>query len=163
MAHTVYLGLGSNLGDRLENLRAAVDALMPDAPLKADSPVYETEPWGYLNQPAFLNMVIHVETDLLPLVLLARLKALEHALGRIPNFRNGPRLIDVDILFYDDLTLDAPPLSIPHPHLHERAFVLVPLNDLAPELIHPRLGRSVGQLLETVDRRGVSLIRPSLG
>ena len=162
MAHTVYLSLGTNLGDRLENLRAAVSALTPDLPVKAESPVYETEPWGYINQPAFLNMVIRVETDLLPLVLLARLKALEQGLGRIPTFPNGPRLIDLDILFYDDLTLDVPPLSIPHPRLHERAFVLVPLNDLAPELIHPRLGSSVAQLLEAVDRRGVNLIRSSL-
>jgi len=162
MAHTVYLALGSNLGDRLENLRAAVSALAPDILTKAESPVYETEPWGYINQPAFLNMAIHVETDFPPLELLAHLKALEQALGRIPNFRNGPRLIDLDILFYDDLILDGPPLTIPHPRLHERAFVLVPLNDLTPELIHPRLGRSVGQILETADRRGVNLIRSSL-
>ena len=134
--------------------------------LRAESPVYETEPWGYADQPAFLNQVVQAETQLAPLELLTHLKALEQALGRTPTFQNGPRLIDLDILFYDDLVLDTstgsvPPLVIPHPRLHERAFVLVPLADLAPELVHPRLGRSVEQLVETVDRRGVSLFRPS--
>jgi 2-amino-4-hydroxy-6-hydroxymethyldihydropteridine diphosphokinase len=162
MAHTVYLALGTNTGDRLANLRMALGVFPPDVMVKAESPVYETEPWGYTDQPAFLNMVIRAETDLSPLALLAHLKGLEQALGRVPTFRNGPRLIDLDILFYDDLTLDSPSLVIPHPSLHERAFVLVPLADLAPGLVHPLLGRSVGQLLETLDRRGVSLLRSSL-
>jgi len=163
MAHSVYLALGTNLGDRLQNLRAAVDALAPQVQVQAQSPVYETAPWGYSDQPSFLNMVIHCETDLSPQELLAHLKELEQALGRVPTFRNGPRLIDLDILFYGELTLDTPSLALPHPRLHERAFVLVPLNDLAPGLVHPLLRRSVGQLLETVDRRGVSLFRASLG
>ncbi|MGC1377331.1 MAG: 2-amino-4-hydroxy-6-hydroxymethyldihydropteridine diphosphokinase [Anaerolineales bacterium] len=157
MAQRVYLALGTNIGDRPANLRAALDAFAPDVIVKAESPVYETQPWGYTDQPAFLNMVVYAETDLSPLELLTHLKALEQTLGRVPSFRNGPRLIDLDILFYDDLMLDAPPLALPHPRLHERAFVLVPLADLAPGLVHPRLGRSVGQLLETVDRRGVRL------
>jgi len=162
MAHRVYLALGTNLGDRLTNLRAALGALAPQVIVRAESLVYETEPWGYADQPAFLNQVVHAETELSPLELLTHLKALEQALGRVPTFRNGPRLIDLDILFYDDLVLDTstssvPPLVIPHPRLHERAFVLVPLADLAPGLVHPRLGRSVSQLVETVDRRGVSL------
>lgn len=162
MAHTVYLALGTNLGDRLANLRAALSAFAPDLLVRAGSPVYETEPWGYVEQGAFLNMAVEAETALMPLELLDRLKALEHALGRIPSFRNGPRLIDVDILFYDDLILDTPQLVIPHPRLHERAFVLIPLADLASSLMHPRLGHSVVQLLETVDRRGVRLVAPRL-
>ena len=162
MAHLVYLALGTNIGDRLTNLRAALDAFAPDVIVKAESPVYETEPWGYADQPAFLNMVVCVGTELSPLELLTHLKAVEQTLGRVPSFRNGPRLIDLDILFYDDLVLDTstcsvPLLVLPHPRLHERAFVLVPLADLAPTLVHPQLGRSVGQLLETVDRRGVRL------
>jgi len=163
MAQRVYLALGTNIGDRPANLRAALDAFAPGVTVKAESPVYETQPWGYTDQPAFLNMVVYAETDLSPIELLTHLKVLEQTLGRVPSFRNGPRLIDLDILFYDDLTLDAPPLALPHPRLHERAFVLVPLADLAPTLVHPRLGRSVGQLLETVDRRGVSLFRSSSG
>lgn len=155
MAHTVYLALGTNLGDRAANLRAAIDALAPEVMLTAESPIYETEPWGYTDQPAFLNMVVSVQTDFSPLELLDYLKNLEQTLGRAPSFRNGPRLIDLDILLYDDWVMDTPRLVIPHPHLHERAFVLVPLADLAPKLIHPRLALSVDELLAAVDRHGV--------
>jgi 2-amino-4-hydroxy-6-hydroxymethyldihydropteridine diphosphokinase len=157
MAHSVYIALGTNVGDRLANLRAALAGLTPQVEIKARSAVYETEPWGYADQPAFLNMVVRAETDLSPLELLEHLKHLEQVLGRTPSFRNGPRLIDLDILFYDDLVIETPPLVIPHPRLHERAFVLVPLADVAPGLVHPLLGRSVSQLVETVDRRGVSV------
>jgi 2-amino-4-hydroxy-6-hydroxymethyldihydropteridine diphosphokinase len=157
VTHTVYLALGSNTGDRLSNLRAALSSLPPGIVVQAESPVYETEPWGYADQPAFLNMVLRAETDFSPHQLLTRLKFLEQSLGRVPSFQNGPRLIDMDILFYDDLLLETPALVIPHPRLHERAFVLVPLADIASGLVHPRLGRSVAQLVETVDRRGVRL------
>ena len=157
MSHTVYIAMGTNLGDRLANLRAALAALAPDIQRLDESPVYETEPWGYTDQPPFLNMVLRAATDLSPHDLLNRLKNIESTLGRIPSFRNGPRLIDLDILFYDDITLNTPPLVIPHPRLHERAFVLVPLADIAPGLAHPALEISVAQLVETVDRRGVSL------
>lgn len=155
--HIVYLALGTNTGDRLANLRATLASLPPEVQVEAESSVYETEPWGYIDQPAFLNMVIRAGTNLPPLELLAYLKALERTLGRVPTFQNGPRLIDMDILFYDSLTLDMPELSLPHLRLHERAFVLVPLAEIAPELMYPRLGRSVAQLLETVDRHGVRL------
>jgi 2-amino-4-hydroxy-6-hydroxymethyldihydropteridine diphosphokinase len=155
MTHTVLIALGTNIGNRRANLRVAIAALSPKITFIAESAVYETEPWGYIDQPAFLNMVIRAQTDLSPRDLLDHLKSLESTLGRIPTFRNGPRVIDLDILFYDDLVLEMPSLVIPHPRLHERAFVLVPLADVASDWMHPLLGQSVAQLLETVDRRGV--------
>ena len=117
MAGTVFLALGTNLGDRMAHLRAALDSLPPDVQITKRSPVYETPAWGYENQGPFLNMVISGETQLPPAELLARLKRLESALGRKPTFHWGPRIIDIDILFYDDLVLDAPELTIPHPRL----------------------------------------------
>ncbi|MGD0707942.1 MAG: 2-amino-4-hydroxy-6-hydroxymethyldihydropteridine diphosphokinase [Anaerolineaceae bacterium] len=155
MAHRVYLGLGTNLGDRSENLRAAANALLPNVKVLRESPVYETAPWGYAQQPAFLNQVIEIETRLTPLKLLAYVKAVEVWLGRAPTFRYGPRLIDIDILLYDDLVLQTPELIIPHPHLTERAFVLVPLADLAPDLKLPNTEQTVRELLLICDRDGV--------
>jgi 2-amino-4-hydroxy-6-hydroxymethyldihydropteridine diphosphokinase len=118
--------------------------------------VYETPPWGYADQPSFLNMAVMVKTYLEPENLLSHIKRLETALGREPGFQNGPRVIDIDILFYDDVILDSPPLVIPHPRLHHRGFVLVPLNDIAPDLVHPVLGKSIGDLLLDVDRLNIS-------
>lgn len=151
----LYLALGSNLGDRRANLQSALQALLPAVLVRRASPVYETPPWGLTEQPAFLNMVVEAETGLPPLDLLAHLKRLETQLGRLPSVRYGPRSIDMDILFYDDLVLDSPGLTIPHPRLHERAFVLVPLADLAPDLVHPRLGQTVRDLLTAVDASGI--------
>jgi 2-amino-4-hydroxy-6-hydroxymethyldihydropteridine diphosphokinase len=156
MEHTVFIALGTNLGDRPANLRAAIAALAPQISVQAESALYETEPWGFVDQPAFLNMVLRAETQLAPADLLERLKTLEISLGRAPSFLNGPRLIDLDILFYDDLILDTSSLVIPHPRLHERVFVLVPLAELSPEFIHPVLGRSIAHLNEALDRRGVN-------
>jgi 2-amino-4-hydroxy-6-hydroxymethyldihydropteridine diphosphokinase len=155
MKHTVYIALGTNLGDRLTILHTAISSLLPEINVLAESHVYETPPWGYEDQPTFLNMVIKAETNLEPEPLLTYLKQLEVELGREQNFRWGPRLIDLDILFYDDLVINTPPLIIPHPRLYERAFVLVPLVDVAPELIHPVLQRSVSQLLGEVDSQGI--------
>lgn len=156
MNHTVYIAMGTNLGNRLANLRAAIKSMPPEITVLAESQVYETPPWGYENQPAFLNMVIKAETGLEPESLLAYLKQLEVELGREQNIRWGPRLIDLDILFYDDLVLDTPPLVIPHPRLHERAFVLVPLMDVAPELIHPVFQRSASDLLADLNTQGIT-------
>ncbi len=153
--NVVFLALGTNLGDRLRNLQDAMAALPPVVTVLESSPVYETQPWGVVNQPAFLNMVLNGKTSFTPLALLKHLKDLEIHLGRLPSIRYGPRKIDIDILFYADLVLDTPGLTIPHPGLHERAFVLVPLVDLAPDLVHPVLGKTVRQLLAGVDATGV--------
>ena len=155
MSHIVYIALGTNLGERSENLRAAIRGLAPDVVVLAESRIYETPPWGYEDQPSFLNMVVKAETDLEPGTLLNYLKQLEVDLGRENSIRWGPRLIDLDILFYDDLVIESPPLVIPHPRLHERGFVLVPLADVAAEFIHPVLGKQVWELLGGVDLSGM--------
>jgi 2-amino-4-hydroxy-6-hydroxymethyldihydropteridine diphosphokinase len=157
MKHTVYIALGTNLGDRLANLRAAIEATPPKVKVLTESYIYETPPWGYEDQPAFLNMVIKAETGLEPEFLLKYLKQIEVELGREKSIRWGPRLIDLDILFYDDLVIETPSLIIPHPRLHERAFVLVPLADVGVDYVHPLLGERVWELLQAVD---VSDIKP---
>lgn len=151
----VCLALGGNLGDRAAHLRAALAALSPYVRISTVSALYETDPWGYADQPAFLNAACRGRTELAPEALLALAKQIEEALGREPSFRNAPRPIDIDILFYGDQVVDQPHLRIPHPRLPERAFVLVPLADVAPEWRHPVLGRTVAELLAAVDTAGV--------
>lgn len=162
--HLVYLGLGTNLGDRLENLRSAVQALAPKLTNLQTSSIYETEPWGFTDQPSFYNMVVSGETKFSPDDLLTFLKNLEEELGRLPSFRYGPRLIDVDILFYNDLIMKSEKLEIPHPRLVERAFVLVPLVELKPDLIHPVEIQTCQELLARLDTKSVKFVQrfPSL-
>ncbi len=156
-SHTIYIALGTNLGNRLDNLQRTVKALPPEARVINASPIYETPPWGYLDQAYFLNQVLQAETDLTPEDLLAYLKRLETQLGRQASFKYGPRLIDLDILFYDDLILETSILTIPHPKINERAFVLVPLADLAPDHRHPSFGLTVRELMEKVDLQGIHI------
>jgi 2-amino-4-hydroxy-6-hydroxymethyldihydropteridine diphosphokinase len=158
VTHCIYLGLGSNLGDRRASLDAAVAALPPAASVLRRSPIYETAPWGYTDQPAFLNQVLEAETDLAPLALLSKLKKIERQLGRQTRFLNGPREIDIDILLYDDLVFYEGSLQIPHPRLHERAFILAPLTDLAPELKIPGQELSVQEYLAQLDRSGIVIV-----
>jgi 2-amino-4-hydroxy-6-hydroxymethyldihydropteridine diphosphokinase len=153
--HIVYLALGSNLGVRLANLKQAIAALTPQIDVKAKSQVYETPPWGVEDQPKFLNQVVKAKTYLEPEQLLKHLKRLEVALGRKESIPNGPRLIDIDILFYDDLVLNTPALVIPHPRLHERGFVLLPLMDIAPDLVHPVSKQSVRELAALSSVEGI--------
>ncbi len=159
MLHTVYLSLGSNIGDRLGYLRDALASLSPSINPILQSSVYETEPWGYTDQPTFLNLVLKANTDLEPLDVLDHIKSIEKTIGRQETFRYGPRIIDLDILFYNDVILDTPRLTIPHPRLTERAFVLVPLAEIAPDLIHPVSGKSVKQLRSLVDSSSIKLIQ----
>ena len=153
--YQVYIALGTNLGDRAANLHAAIESMAPNVTVLKESPVYQTAPWGYTDQPDFLNQVILGKTKSTPEQLLSFLKEVETRIGRVPTFQNGPRKLDLDILFYGDLILAITGLQIPHPRLHERAFVLVPLNDIAPNLIHPTMQQSVSEMLSKLDVSGV--------
>ena len=144
----IYLCLGSNLGERKENLSKALDSLSQRLRVSEVSSTYETEAVGSAAQPVFLNMVIKAYTMLEPAGLLLLAKGIERKLGRTPGPRNAPRIIDIDILFYGDRVVDTTELVIPHPRLTERAFVLVPLNEIAPTFIHPVNKKSVGAMLK---------------
>jgi len=149
---TAYIGLGSNVGDRAGYLQAALQELdrVSDLRVVGVSPVYETAPAGVLEQPDFLNAVVEVRSHLEPRTLLREMQRIEDRLGRTRTERWGPRTIDLDLLFHGDAVLDEEDLVLPHPRLHERAFVLVPLCDLAPDLVHPLLGKAVRELCREV-------------
>ncbi len=154
MAH-VYLGLGSNLGCREGAIREACARLeRSGARLIALSPLYETEPWGVLEQPRFLNAACAVEVAWPPLATLRRLKQLEREMGRIPGARYGPRVIDLDILLYDQVQIATDELTVPHPGMLERATVLVPLADIAHQIKHPVTGRTIQEHLRALGAIG---------
>ncbi len=146
------LALGSNVGDREEKLRQAFAMIDEQLTVNAVSSVYETEPMYLENQNWFLNCVVAVETDLKPSDLLRKVMAIELALGREKGERYGPRTIDIDILFYGNRVVSEPGLEIPHPLLAERPFVLIPLNEIRPELIHPVAGLKVSELCKALKR-----------
>ncbi len=129
-AHRAYVGLGANLGEPARNVERAIDLLGELGTVAARSSLYRTRPWGKADQPWFVNAVARLETALAPSALLAALRAMERRLGRVPGERWGPRIIDLDLLTYDGLETDEPGLRVPHPHLRERAFVLVPLAEI---------------------------------
>jgi GTP cyclohydrolase-4 len=160
--HSVYLALGSNLGDRRANLAAALQRLREVVDIQAVSSVYETEPVGYVDQPLFFNIVCYGTTALSPEELLRYAKNIEKALGRQTTFRNGPRPIDIDIIYYDDLHIDQDNLTIPHPRMAERAFVLAPLAEIAPKGTHPINRRTNQELLNRVSQEGVKKLAPNL-
>ena len=148
---TVYIALGSNLGDRVANLLQARDRMQsPHCKLTRASSVYETKPRGLLDQPWFLNQVVEAETTLYPRQLLARLLKIEQEMGRQRMIPNGPRVIDLDILLFGNMVIHLPGLQVPHPRMGERRFVLEPLAELAPAIRHPRSGRSVREMLAEV-------------
>jgi 2-amino-4-hydroxy-6-hydroxymethyldihydropteridine diphosphokinase len=152
----VYLGLGSNLGNRQENLDRALDFLSQRMQVKKVSSVYETEPMGGVNQPRFLNLVCQIHTRVAPMGLLTLAKGIELKMGRGLGRANAPRPIDIDILLYGNQVIRTPELIVPHPGLPDRAFVLIPLAEIAPDLVHPQIGKSISQLSQEVKgRQGV--------
>ena len=154
-AVTVYLGLGSNIGDRQENLDKALNFLSQRLRMGKISSVYDTEPVGNTEQPRFLNLVCQAYTRLEPAGLLSLAKGIESKLGRTGK-SNAPRTIDIDILLYDEQVIETPELVIPHPKMTERAFVLVPLDEIASDLVHPVSSKTIKELLQSVtEKQGV--------
>ncbi len=148
-----FLGLGSNLGDRMDNLERGLRILGERIKLIKVSSIYETEPWGVVEQSSFLNCVVEGETSASPEGMLRILKGAEERVGRRPTFEWGPRVFDADLLFYGNRIVNLPQLTVPHPRIQERAFVLVPMAEIAPDLVHPLMGMSMEAMAERVEGR----------
>jgi 2-amino-4-hydroxy-6-hydroxymethyldihydropteridine diphosphokinase len=154
-----YLSLGTNLGDRKANLETILDLLAQQVDISRVSSIYQTEPWGYSDQPFFLNQVAEINTTLRPVELLDFLKGIERQLGRKPTTRYGPRVADIDILFYGDEIIETDRLIVPHPRFRERAFVVVPLAEIAPDLLIPGSEETIKELLAGMDTTGVEVFQ----
>lgn len=152
LAETVFIGLGSNLGEREKNLKEAIELLSRKCEIVQRSAVHETEPFGFEDQPMFLNQIVEARTKLEPLKLLEFLKGIEKKIGRKEAFRNGPRIIDLDIIFYGKRTINEKRLVVPHPQMHKRAFVLKPMAEIAPGFVHPLKKKTVKELFGMVAR-----------
>ena len=148
MEKAVHLSLGSNVGDRAGNLRAAIDKLKALGEVTAVSSFYETEPVEFTAQPWFLNCAVALKTELMPKLFLTKIVAIEQQMGRRRIQPKGPRTIDIDILLFGNAVISAPQLQVPHPAMHKRRFVLEPLSEIAPEVRHPVLKRTMRELLK---------------
>jgi 2-amino-4-hydroxy-6-hydroxymethyldihydropteridine diphosphokinase len=162
LTHSVFISLGSNLGDRPKNLESAIVRMQAKVEVTLVSKIYETPPWGVLDQPAFLNQVLQGSTDLSPFKLLTFLKNIEKEMGRKRSIRFGPRLIDLDILLYNQLLIDTPRLTIPHKRMCERAFVMVPLSDIDTKLIVPGTHRTIEEYLQLMDTSSIIQVDPAI-
>jgi len=151
MEHSVFLGLGSNQGEKIKNCEQAIEEILKleEGFLLSRSSWYYSEPWGRDDQDWFINGVIQIRTELCPDELLMKFKEIEKRLGRKNREKWGPRVIDIDILFYDDLSLESPDMEIPHPRILERNFVLIPFAEIAPQFVHPVLKKTIKELLDT--------------
>lgn len=147
---TAFIGIGSNIGDRIKNCRKSISLLSEKVRIVKQSSFYKTKPWGKPDQEPFINFVVEIETELAPRNLLKFLKKIESKMGRTMTVRWGPRVIDLDILYYDNRVIKEDGLMIPHQYLHERLFVLAPLFEIAPDLYHPILKKGVSEILSSL-------------
>jgi len=144
--NTVYITLGTNLGDREENLKIALDGITAFGEITKKSSILETPPMGYEDQGDFLNMAIELKTNLSPIDLIIKFQEIEHKMGRTREFKNGPRIIDLDIILFNNEVIETDSLTIPHPGMQTRDFVLNPLSEIAPEVVHPILNKTINEL-----------------
>ena len=155
----IFIGLGSNLGNKEGNIKKAIDLMKEKCKILKVSSLYETEPVGYKNQDWFLNCALKAKTNLNPKALLKFLKSIENKMLRVKTIKNGPRTIDLDILFYDDKIINENDLIVPHPRMHERLFVLEPLKEICPDIVHPKLKKSITYLKDKLKGRETVILK----